>query len=42
MPETTENDPAEKINNLSVEGLEERFERDMDNFEDKLKEYSSE
>lgn len=42
MPETVEDNPAEKVNNLSDEELEERFERDTENFKDKLKEYSSE
>lgn len=42
MPETVEDNPAEKVDELSDEELEERFERDTANFEDKLKEYSSE
>lgn len=42
MPETVEDNPVEKVNNMSDEELEERFERDMENFEDKLKEYSGE
>jgi hypothetical protein len=43
MPETVEkDDPVEKLNNLSDEELEERFERDLENFKDKLKKYSSE
>lgn len=43
MPETVEtDDPAEKVNNLSDSELEERFERDLENFKDKLKKYSSE
>lgn len=43
MPETVEkDDPAEEVNNLSDEELEERFERDLENFKDKLKKYSSE
>ncbi|MFB6245846.1 MAG: hypothetical protein ABEJ03_05885 [Candidatus Nanohaloarchaea archaeon] len=42
MPETVEDNPADKVNELSEEEFAERFERDMDNFEDKLKEYSGE
>lgn len=43
MPETVEkDDPAGKVNNLSDSELKERFERDLENFKDKLKKYSSE
>ena len=42
MPQTIEDDPAEKVNELSDEELKERFERDLKSFKDKLKEYSSE
>jgi len=42
MPKTVDKDPAEEVNNLSEEELKERFERDMENFQDKLKKYSSE
>lgn len=42
MPEVFENNPAEKVKTPSEEELKERFERDMKNFIDKLKEYSSE
>ena len=42
MAKTVEDDSAEKVNSMSDEELEERFERDMNNFDDKLKEYSDE
>lgn len=42
MPETVEDDPAEEVNNLSDEEIEERSDRALDRFKDKLKDYSSE
>jgi t-SNARE complex subunit (syntaxin) len=42
MPKTIDKDSVEKVNNLSDEELEERFERDMKSFKKKLKQYSSE
>lgn len=42
MPKTVDKNPVEKVNNLSDEELEERFERDMNSFKEKLKQYSSE
>lgn len=42
MPETLEDNPVEKVKELSDEELEERFERDTANFKNKLKEHSDE
>ena len=42
MPETVEDNPAEKVNDLSDEELEERFERDLELFKENLDQYFSE
>jgi len=39
MTEAVKDNPAEKVNNLSDEELEERFERDMENFKNAVDQY---
>lgn len=41
MAEAVE-DPVEKLNNMSDEEIEERFQRSLERFEKKLKEHFSE
>ena len=42
MSQIVEDNPVKKVNNLSDEELEERFERDMELFKDAVDQYFSE
>ena len=42
MAEAVKEDPSEKVNDLSEEEMEERFEENLSRFKDALNQYASE